>query len=1016
MRASKLIFTIIMLISYSLSFAQNPEIIGGKDAVLQNLLYPPLALKTGISGKVLLVFSISDVGKPYDFETVFEIPKDMGFEDNAIYALKKCKFLSVAGNGENYCKKAQITILFKPKSVTKEIEELLKSKNYTPEIDNDAYDLGLITLEESLEAGNNLEELEKQMKKYPHLLNYSKELLKLFYSCDVTKFKELLSNPIFYEKISNDKFIKTVKSKLAENPKISDNELYKHLFENMPDSFSLFDAQNTVRFRNNDKYIDNLKSKLTILNKITDRDLLKKMYKSDSPYDIKIKFFEIIEDQEFFEKTFLEEKNYYMKHKILNKITDQERLMNIFTKTENSGFKVAILEKINDQKFLKKVFLKDENFTTTMLVTKKIEDTEFLISNYHEKLDSEIKRIITDKLTNQKDIMKIFQKESDPFTFDYIFSKINDKKLLWKYANLGESEYLIDHFKEDKGYLKRLYQSSENENIKFKIFRIFSDDQIMLKDIYYLTHEERIYSHIISRIGKYPQLLKNIYSNADTLEEKLMIIRYSDYHSSYDFLNETLLNENNITLINKAINRTNQDFEYLLNIYLKRNSPVIRAEIISSYYGCGGSSYPKLAELAIEDTAKVVRDALFEIGKEYFKGELSGCDIDTLKIIIDTEKKDEIRAGAYNNYAQKREHFYEFHKDEEEKYNFLEDKYLTDFPEKYKDYLLFGYNGFLVYYDFKNGLDDSLKLSILSNWRYPSERMCIDILKIEKSPAVRLKLIDLLYKIDDPEEIINNSSSTEEKKAVYKKTGNKEFLELMLKEEQNDTLKLLLKTKVNNIHNDVKSFLDQLAIFPENDIIAKSDSEIKNEIKNVYKGFIDYWAKENRFRLGKIEEESVLRDQNSKRIFEMSVFCEGSPQFTSNEYDNLNGLPYLVLQTEFKYSFGHENDIYKLKNEKTLNITDFDPVIDGHTVILDNGIFNYLELKDHIRDKTFNVYWTQGAAYSFPTIHAVEFNNEMTLCRVFYSSGDHYFHPYIDMDIYRKIGNKWKFYKHDYAR
>ena len=74
---------------------EKPELLPGNakkitDYITKN--YPPLAKKTGTSGKVILKFVCSKEGIPTNIEITLEKPADMGFGEVAIKAIEQVRF------------------------------------------------------------------------------------------------------------------------------------------------------------------------------------------------------------------------------------------------------------------------------------------------------------------------------------------------------------------------------------------------------------------------------------------------------------------------------------------------------------------------------------------------------------------------------------------------------------------------------------------------------------------------------------------------------------------------------------------------------------------------------------------------------------------------------------------------------------------------------------------------------------------------------------------------------------
>lgn len=75
---------------------EKPVLLGGakaiKDYINEHQLYPEMARMAGISGAVIVQFVVGPDGTPRDFRAVQEKPKDMGFGQAAIEAMKHMKF------------------------------------------------------------------------------------------------------------------------------------------------------------------------------------------------------------------------------------------------------------------------------------------------------------------------------------------------------------------------------------------------------------------------------------------------------------------------------------------------------------------------------------------------------------------------------------------------------------------------------------------------------------------------------------------------------------------------------------------------------------------------------------------------------------------------------------------------------------------------------------------------------------------------------------------------------------
>ncbi len=75
---------------------EKPVLLGGAKAIMdyinEHQLYPEMARLAGISGAAVVQFIVSPEGIPRDFQVTQERPKDMGFGQAAIEAMKHMKF------------------------------------------------------------------------------------------------------------------------------------------------------------------------------------------------------------------------------------------------------------------------------------------------------------------------------------------------------------------------------------------------------------------------------------------------------------------------------------------------------------------------------------------------------------------------------------------------------------------------------------------------------------------------------------------------------------------------------------------------------------------------------------------------------------------------------------------------------------------------------------------------------------------------------------------------------------
>jgi protein TonB len=75
---------------------EPPQIQGGQQKLYEylqrNNLYPEMARKAGIPGDVLIGFVVSSKGEPTDVQVIQERPKDLGFGEAGVKAIKAMKF------------------------------------------------------------------------------------------------------------------------------------------------------------------------------------------------------------------------------------------------------------------------------------------------------------------------------------------------------------------------------------------------------------------------------------------------------------------------------------------------------------------------------------------------------------------------------------------------------------------------------------------------------------------------------------------------------------------------------------------------------------------------------------------------------------------------------------------------------------------------------------------------------------------------------------------------------------
>jgi len=90
---------------------EMPEPVGGLPAIIKNIVYPQVALKAGIEGKVYLLAYINEKGNVDDVKIVKGI--GAGCDEAAVDAVKKTRFNPGKNKGVAVKVKLSIPIMFK---------------------------------------------------------------------------------------------------------------------------------------------------------------------------------------------------------------------------------------------------------------------------------------------------------------------------------------------------------------------------------------------------------------------------------------------------------------------------------------------------------------------------------------------------------------------------------------------------------------------------------------------------------------------------------------------------------------------------------------------------------------------------------------------------------------------------------------------------------------------------------------------------------------------------------------
>ncbi|GJQ63341.1 MAG: hypothetical protein SCALA702_23940 [Melioribacteraceae bacterium] len=95
-----------------LAFAEKmPEPVGGLKEVYKNIVYPDIAKKAGVQGKVFALAYVNEKGEVDDVKILKGI--GAGCDEAAIDGIKKAKFSPGQNKGQNVKVKLSLTINFK---------------------------------------------------------------------------------------------------------------------------------------------------------------------------------------------------------------------------------------------------------------------------------------------------------------------------------------------------------------------------------------------------------------------------------------------------------------------------------------------------------------------------------------------------------------------------------------------------------------------------------------------------------------------------------------------------------------------------------------------------------------------------------------------------------------------------------------------------------------------------------------------------------------------------------------
>ncbi len=96
-----------------MAYDEPPKIIGGMAALLKHLRYPRLAQAAGVEGMVFIKVLVGPNGEPERAEVLRAKPKNIGFEESALEAVKKVKWVPAKQRHKNIRVWVSIPVQFK---------------------------------------------------------------------------------------------------------------------------------------------------------------------------------------------------------------------------------------------------------------------------------------------------------------------------------------------------------------------------------------------------------------------------------------------------------------------------------------------------------------------------------------------------------------------------------------------------------------------------------------------------------------------------------------------------------------------------------------------------------------------------------------------------------------------------------------------------------------------------------------------------------------------------------------
>jgi periplasmic protein TonB len=96
---------------YKIATDGTPTPIGGYESIMKKIVYPDMAVKTKVEGKIYLLVYLSESGEVDDIKVVKGI--GAGCDEEAVKAVRKSKFTPATQNGAKIKSKFALALSFK---------------------------------------------------------------------------------------------------------------------------------------------------------------------------------------------------------------------------------------------------------------------------------------------------------------------------------------------------------------------------------------------------------------------------------------------------------------------------------------------------------------------------------------------------------------------------------------------------------------------------------------------------------------------------------------------------------------------------------------------------------------------------------------------------------------------------------------------------------------------------------------------------------------------------------------